>query len=330
MFTILKDLFFGLPASQATFEARRFEPTDKKVQHHLEKIIEVFFEGYNKAMASSNLDELVADIENSYDNHFLGFAFEGSGMYYAMQDIMFPWGKNRLQHYMDNQGYNHRHILLVGAGFVYARLPLGFRLLGRRMKALNDPTLAWILPDGAGFHEGVFYHEKYIERCAPYPKYLPAYAQAPYDSGMGRSMWWVKGANPAKIKAAIDKFPIERQPFLWHGIGTACAYAGGCPIEAISDLNHLSGKYRYHFLSGLPLSTIMRREGKNPSAWTEKVCQILLNKSADEVSDMMWESRAASLENWDSNKSNLEDFVLDATDRLIAKLQKLTIKTPAK
>src|SRR3712207_8380154 len=47
------------------------------------------------------------------------------------------------------------------------------------------------------------------------------------DQGLGRSLWFVQGADVRRIPATVNAFPAERRPDLWSGLGLACGYAGG-------------------------------------------------------------------------------------------------------
>ena len=78
----------------------------------------------------------------------------------------------------------------VGVGWVWARVPFGFRRRQRRL----DPLLGWLAFDGWGFHEGFFHWPKYIAG-QPAPKKLKGYERRVFDQGLGRSFWFVNGGN---------------------------------------------------------------------------------------------------------------------------------------
>ena len=100
-------------------------------------------------------------------------------------------------------------------------------------------------------------------------------------------MWWVFGANPARIAAAIGRFDAARQPEMWTGIGTTVAYAGGGSPAGKSLLLELAGPYRPDLLSGIFLAAHMRHQGRNSSEWTEQLCSDVLKLSVAETSDII-------------------------------------------
>ncbi len=124
----------------------------------------------------------------------------------------------------------------VGIGWLLARLPGGIQGYLRRLQQVGakglsplqklDPLLGWLAIDGYGFHQGYFHWRKYIQGILP-PKNLSGYSCRVFDQGLGRSLWFVKGANIHAIEEAIAQFQPQRRADLWSGIGLACGYAGG-------------------------------------------------------------------------------------------------------
>ena len=281
--TSLKKILFGIPPSAASFKARGFQKCDPEVGARLERIIQIFLEGYNRTLECHDAEELVAALDNAYDAHHVGFAYEGTGLYYGMADLLAPRKFSRLRWFIEGAARKHDFIITVGAGFAVARLPWGIRLMDSLVRKL-DPMVAWCLPDGYGFHQGFFQHRRYIDRCELPPRELPGYARQLFDSGLGRSLWWVKGGHPERIRAAINQFPESRRGELWCGVGVAAAYAGGIDTECVKQLRDLSGCFRSDYLCGIPFAVRMRDKGGNPSEWTESASRLLLEASAKEVS----------------------------------------------
>ena len=98
-----------------------------------------------------------------------------------------------------------------------------------------------------------------------------------FDAGVGRSMWWVFGADPVPIARAISRFESDRQSEMWAGIGTAVAYAGGGPSGVATLLLDLAGPQASDLLSGIPFAAHMRHKGMNPAEWTDEICWQLLH-----------------------------------------------------
>src|SRR6185436_14886304 len=138
----------------------------------------------------------------------------------------------------------HDFIASVGAGFAIARAPFGLRRM-KSYQARLDPMSAWCLADGYGFHQGFFHWERFVGHCEAPPPSLDLQGRALFDAGVGRSMWWVYGASPMAIAAAISRFASHRHAEMWTGIGTALSYAGGVPASSVPLLLGLAGPYRF-------------------------------------------------------------------------------------
>ena len=257
----------------------------------LEKVLETFIHGYNLSLSIDDPGLLAATLRRQLDAHHVGFAFEGVGMSYALRDLLAPWRPSRLRAFLDGPGRDHDYIAAVGAGFAVARLPWG-RWLWPSYSRRLDPLVAWCLPDGYGFHQGVFHFRRYVDGRAAPPAALSTFARQLFDSGLGRSLWWSQGATPARIAQAIDAFPAARRPEMWCGIGVAAAYAGGVEDATLRELRDLAGPCRADFLSGVPFASRMRQKGGNPSPATDRACELLLGRSADEASDWIVETVA--------------------------------------
>lgn len=284
MLPALKKLLLSQSPAEASFAARGFEPCDPAVRSRLERIIQTFLAGYNRALETAGPDALASSLDASYDAHHVGFAYEGIGLWFALLDLLFPRRQSRLGSFITGPGRKHDYIITVGAGFAVARVPWGLRSMGRLMEKL-DPLIGWCIPDGYGFHQGFFHHRRYIEACEPPPAQLPEFGRQLFDSGIGRSLWWVKGADPARIATAIGRFSPPRRAELWCGAGVAAIYAGGADRDCLRQLAELAGPFRNDFLCGAPFAARMRQKGGNPSLWTEEACRLLLDATAEEVSD---------------------------------------------
>src|SRR5215831_16999723 len=64
---------------------------DLVVRGRLERVLATFIEGYNLALAARGQWELAAALRRGFDDHHVGFAFEGAGMLYALLDLAMPW-----------------------------------------------------------------------------------------------------------------------------------------------------------------------------------------------------------------------------------------------
>jgi hypothetical protein len=277
--------FLKIRPREASFKARGFDSCDSAVRQRLETMLESFIGGYNLAVETPDQDELSERLYAAFDSHQVGFAFEGVGLYLAALDLLIPGRPHRLNGYFKGAGEQHDYIVAVGAGFAVARVPWGLRSMESYLRTL-DPLIAWCVPCGYSFHQGFFHHRRFIDGAAAPPASLSPLGRQLFDSGLGRALWWVKGADPSRITAAIGRFPKDRRAELWAGIGIACCYAGGVGAIELANLLELSVPYRAHFLSGLPFAARLRQKAKNYSDTTEMACQVLMDRSTDEVADM--------------------------------------------
>jgi enediyne biosynthesis protein E3 len=286
MFGSLKRSLLAISPKEASFERREFDCVDSMARAGLEEVLRVFISGYNLTLQIQDYELLAQRLETSFDRHHVGFAYEGAGMCCALLDLLAPRRTSRLRAFTDTAGRKHDYIATVGAGFAVARLPYGLRVLDRYFEKL-DPMIGWCLLDGYGFHQGVFHHRVFVDECKNPPRALADYGKQLFDSGLGRSLWWVKGASPVLIRQSIDRFPEARRSEMWHGVGVASAYAGGVGEEVLTELLELSGNHRADFLSGIPFASRMRQRGENPSPSTDVACRLLLKMTADEAADLL-------------------------------------------
>lgn len=277
---------FGLSPGAVTFDERGFVCADLSVRANLEEILRVFVRGYNTALTGRDYTLVSTKLANEVDAHHVGFAFEGAGMCYALFDLLFPWSRSRLRAFTDGAGRKHDYIATVGAGFAVARVPWGRWLLNGYLRRL-EPTVAWCVIDGYGFHQGIFHPERFTVECRGAPSALPAFARQLFISGVGRSFWWTQGASPTLIRQAIERFPEAVRGEMWCGVGVAAAYAGGVETRVLWDLLEQSGDWSADFLSGFPFAARMRQKGENPSAWTTRACVELLAMTSDEAADLV-------------------------------------------
>lgn len=269
---LLKKLLSIAP-EEVTFARRGFRVPRASVREHLERIGEAFRQGYQAVLQDPRKSVLTARLE-TVELEFRGFAYEGAAMAMDLLDQLRPWAERLLPAFLAGPGRRHRYMVHVGAGWSMARL----RLRLRRSLSELDPLLGWLAYDGFGFHEGYFHWPRYANgtwRTA----LLQGYALRAFDQGLGRSMWFVSGADPQWISAVISSFPETRRGDLWSGVGLACAYAGGCDEEEIVSLLQLSIEYRSHLAQGAVFAAKTREYAGNPMPHTESACRIFCGLS---------------------------------------------------
>ena len=284
----LRQRLFSISPEEATFARRGFQGNDAKLQERLEEIGYTFLQGYHFAIANHNSDILIPHL-NAIDTELRGFAFEGAAMGLALLDILTPWQQNRMEVFLTGGGADHIYMVYVGMGWALARIPFGIERYLARLNQSNqkyiDPLLGWLAIDGYGFHQGYFYAPRYVENKVLPPK-LSGYALRVFDQGLGRSLWFVYGANVTNIARNILDFHPSRQSDIWSGIGLACTYAGGVDSAAIAELRIAAGEYQPHLAQGAAFAAKTRLRAGNLTPHTEMATQILCGMGVNEAAEI--------------------------------------------
>lgn len=276
----MRKALFGLSVEETRFARRGFRSSQLKAQRRLEHIGSVFLLGYHAALEGEEFEELARRL-NCTPLESRGFAFEGAAMGLSLLDRLTPWKRDRWRDFATTFGASHLYMMHVGAGWTFARL-------GRRLKptlARLDPLLCWLAVDGYGFHEGYFHWARYIEK-QEVPACLSGYARRAFDQGLGRSLWFVKGADVLEIPKTIAAFHPLRRADLWSGIGLACAYAGGVERAGLETLREAAIGYSGHLAQGAAFAAKTRQRAGNPALCTEQACQVICGLSAEEAAEV--------------------------------------------
>ncbi len=271
----LRKRLFGIPADETLFSKRGFQAISPEVRNRLEQVAGMFVEGYHLALLTDQLDSLVQQLEQ-LPNEMRGFAYEGAAMALALLDFLSLRRRNRLQQFLAGAGSNHIYMVHVGVGWAWARL---YRNVNKALSSL-DPLLGWLAVDGYGFHEGYFHWPKIVTQQRV-PRRLSGYARQVFDQGLGRGLWFIKGADVEVIAHTINNFPAARQADLWSGIGLAATYAGGVDESYLNRLAELGNAFRPQLAQGSAFAAKTRQRAGNLTSHTEQACQIFCALSAE-------------------------------------------------
>ncbi|HEX8708641.1 MAG TPA: DUF1702 family protein [Pyrinomonadaceae bacterium] len=273
----------GIPLEETTFARRGFCAGTSSVQQRLEKIGRVFVQGYHAALDENDIETLAQRL-NTIEQDFRGFAFEGAAMGLALLDHLTPWKKNRLPLFLVGPGTAHTYMVHVGVGWALARIPW-LRRNVEKSSAHLDPLLRWLAIDGYGFHEGYFHWHKYI-KGEPHPLRLKGYARRAFDQGLGRSLWFVDGADVKRIPITIAGFPEQRRADLWSGVGLACTYAGGVEPAEMESLKLSAQIYHSNLAQGAAFAAKARQRAGNETAHADRACRIFCGVTATEAAQV--------------------------------------------
>lgn len=288
----LRRWLLGISAEETTFARRGFRGGGGGAREHLERVGPAFMGGYHAALEeSTDLAALTTRLE-SFELEWRGFAYEGAGMGLALLDFLSPWRRDRVQRFLATSGDAHAYVVHVGIGWVLARTPGNVE---RRLARL-ERLLRWLAVDGYGFHEGFFHWPRYLKDQPP-PVRLQGYARRVFDQGLGRSLWFVDGADVDLIPRTIGALRAERHADLWSGVGLAAAYAGGVDASALWKLRVAAGPCWPPLAQGAAFAAKARQRARNLTSHTQQAAEILCGMSAEDAARLTDEA----LENLPAN-----------------------------
>lgn len=267
----------SISPGEASFTRRRFHFHRDSARQRLERVGETFLRGYHLALADQGIESLAEPL-NEIDLNFRGYGFEGAAMGLDILDQLQPWKARRIDKLLCGPGKPHVYMVHVGIGWSMARWRLGME---RRLGSL-DSLLRWLALDGFGFHEGYFHWQRYVAGTRA-PTRLRGYGLRAFDQGLGRSLWFVGGADPEYIATTIVRFPQLRRNDLWSGIGLACSYAGGAESGDIRALRLASGSHWPQLAQGAVFAASARHRAGNIVPHTEMSCQVLAGMSVQQA-----------------------------------------------
>ncbi|MGB3442437.1 MAG: DUF1702 family protein [Actinophytocola sp.] len=231
-----------------TFARRGFPGASAPAAEHLESIPQSVICGFEWGIEHRELWDVERRLA-TVAPELRGFAYEGAAMAFAVRDAMAGGKGTRTKVLLEGPGLPHIFLTYIGIGFAMARLP---RVLWRGiMPDLENvpffPTMSWLAVDGYGFDRAYFHTRKVVDEQQPFKPYpwtgRPDYFPRAADQGVGRALWFIHGALPDRVAAAVAAFPQARQADLWSGVGLAATFAGGCPADGLADLTVAAGEH---------------------------------------------------------------------------------------
>jgi hypothetical protein len=231
-----------------TFAERGFPGADASAATELEAIPQSVVCGFEWGIESRTQWEVERRLE-LVAPELRGFAYEGAAMACTVRDAMAGGRGTRARELLAGPGLPHIFLTYIGIGFAMARLP---RVLWRNVlpdlaASPYHPVMSWLAVDGYGFDRAYFDTRRVVgeQRVPrPYPwAGAPDYFPRAVDQGIGRALWFVNGARPDEVAAAVGAFAEHRRADLWSGVGLAATFAGGASAGELVGLLHASGRY---------------------------------------------------------------------------------------
>lgn len=261
-------------------KATSFSAGNTDAWKHLETVVLTALEGYHATLDSSKLEVLVPQL-NKISLEMRSYAYEGAAMGLTGLDCMLPW-KKRLPAYMAGPGAPHIYMVHIGVGEALALLRRNPEPFIARME---DRVICWLVMEGYGFHKGFFLRRRYVDQ-QEVPMHFSPYGRRIFDQGLGRSIWFLAGANVEHITSTIAAFTASRQADLWVGIGVACTYVGGVDRATVEALQKAAGPYKPQMAMGAAFVAKGRQLAGNPVPHTDLVCDILWELTADQTAQI--------------------------------------------
>ncbi|RJQ75654.1 DUF1702 family protein [Pseudonocardiaceae bacterium YIM PH 21723] len=211
-----------------------------------------------------------------------GVAYEGAAMALMLLDFLFPYRKRLTGLLNAPQGAAYKPMIYIGAGMILPYLPID----PLRVIARFDGPERWLMLDGYGFFAGFFSARATFDRQAR-PDGLAGESARNFDSGAGRSLYFLSAANPDRMAAVIQTFPESRRRDLWGGVGLACGYTGGAlDQKGYHRLAEVSGAYAAEVAVGLAVSADFREQTNHPADHTDGACDVFWGTDAGNVATL--------------------------------------------
>ncbi len=276
-----------------TLEVRGFHRESAAAQQLLETVGRSFLTGLARASAARDTTDIEAPLEE-LPTTFKGFAYEGAAMGFALADVLpLGGGSGRMPRFLAGRGDRHVYMAYVGVGWAMARLP---RLFWSRLHA-PDPLLRWLVLDGYGFHQAYFHTQRYVHQQErrdrfPWPAQGPAwYADRAIDQGIGRALWFVGGTSVDVVAGLVEKFPAQRRPDLYAGVGLAASYAGGGDETQLRALLERAGEYRANVAQGCVFAVSARTRAGLVVEHTGLAARVLCGMDVPQASQLADDTR---------------------------------------
>ena len=281
----LRRRLFDIADEETTVAHRGFRVDEPAIRERLESVGRSFVAGYRLGLGVAEVEELEAPLgEIAAERR--GFAVEGAAMALRIRDLLRLGGRNRVARFLTGPASGHPHVAHVGVGWAHAKL----RLSPSRLPPSLDPLLTWLAVDGHGFFHGYFHFRARLDVPKPWRGVSREIASL-LDQGLGRSLWFVDGADSGRIASRIAGFPGERRAELWSGVGLAAAYAGGAGEQRLAALKAAAGEFAPHLAQGACFGAEARAHAGVVTADCERACAALAGLEAARAAQLTRDTR---------------------------------------
>ncbi len=242
--------------AKVSFGGRGFPVTPSAATQRLEAVPQAVVCGFEWGIDARDQWEVERRLE-MVDPELRGFAYEGVTMAFTILDSMGGGRGRRARDLLAGPGQPHIFLAYIGIGFAMARLPrrLWKKVVPDLTGSAYYPTMSWLAVDGYGFDRAYFKTRRWVDEQkvpSPYPwEGSPDYFLRAVDQGIGRALWFIRGAQAPDVAAAVGRFASHRQADLWSGVGLAAAFAGGCTPDSLAALRRAACDYQAELAQGV-------------------------------------------------------------------------------
>ena len=260
LFGSLRQLALAPSLDKVSFAGRGFAVPPSETSEKLEAVPQAVVCGFEWGISAPDVRDVQRRLRLVAPEH-QGFAYEGATMAFTILDSV---RGNRTAQLLSGDGERHILLAYIGIGFAMARLPrpLWKKVLPDLSESRYFPTMSWLAVDGYGFDKAYFDTERYVDHQQPIPSYPwdgdPDYFNRAIDQGIGRALWFIHGADTAKVTAAVAAFDRHRQADLWSGVGLAATFAGGGEPADLATMTQSAGEYAAELALGAVLAVKAR------------------------------------------------------------------------
>ena len=280
----LRGAVFSPALKEVTFAKRGFPARPSEVTEQLELVPQSVICGFQWGMEAGSQWEVERRLL-MVGPELRGFACEGVTMAFTILDTM---GRgHRTRDLLLGPGRPHIFLAYIGMGFAMARLPrpLWKKVIPDLSGIEYHPTMSWLAVDGYGFDRAYFDTKRWVDRQevpAPYPwEGSPDYFLRAVDQGIGRALWFIGGADPARVTDYVRRFAGHRQADLWSGVGLAAAFAGGCDRQGLAELREASGEHWAQLALGVVFAVKARSYAELVPSHTAAAAEMLAGLSVE-------------------------------------------------
>ncbi len=297
--------------SSVTFAERGFPGAGSPSARRLEAVPQAVVCGFEWALAARGLWEVERRLE-LVEPEQRGFAYEGAAMAFTVRDAMSGGRGTRTEELLRGPGASHLLLSYIGIGFAMARLPRAlWRTVIPDLSGMRfHPTMAWLAVDGYGFDLAYFHTRRHVGRQvvpAPYPfQGAPDYFPRAVDQGIGRALWFIHGADPGGVVAAVNAFDTARRADLFSGVGLAATFAGGTDADGLAAVRDAAGEHRSQLALGAVFAVTARNAAGFVPPHSRSGTEVFTGRTVAEAVALADRTEAETVESGDTASPRYE------------------------